>query len=103
MSVNRVAINPAQPLWQPVILLPVHRHQVAVVAGEELISAIPGEHDRNLLPSHAAHIVSGQHGGVTERLFHHLCKIRQGLVKIGIEHQFVVIGTELLRHHARVF
>src|SRR5258707_11521556 len=75
---------------------------VTIIPAKDFIAAITGKCHRDMLASHLRYVVSGQHGGVAERLFQRTCQMLDGLDDLGLQDHLVMIGAELLGDHASV-
>src|ERR1700687_40158 len=75
---------------------------VTIVSGKHLVAAIARKGHSDMLASHLRNVVSGQHGGVAERLFERTGEMLDGLDDVGLKNHFVMIGGEFLGDDTRV-
>jgi len=75
---------------------------VTIVSAKDLVAAIAGKSDRDVLASHLRNVVSGQHGGVAERLFEGTGEMLDGLDDVRLKDHLVMIGTEFIGDDASV-
>ena len=67
---------------------------ITIVSGKDLVAAIAGKSHGDMLASHLRNVVSGQHGGVAERLFERTGEMLDGLDDVGLKDHLVMIGAE---------
>ena len=67
---------------------------IAIVSGKHFVAAIAGKGHGDMLARHLRNVVSGQHGGVAERLFERTGKMLDGLDDVGLKDHLVMIGVE---------
>ena len=75
---------------------------VTIVSAKNLVAAIAGKSDGDMLARHLRNVVSGQHGGVAERLFERTGEMLDGLDDVRLKDHLVMIGAEFVGDDAGV-
>ena len=73
----------------------------AGVPHEQLVSTVAGEGDLDRFPREFRHVVRGERGRVCERFMKMRGELRQDVDRFGLEHELVMVGSELLRDEPR--
>ena len=74
----------------------------ALVAGEELVSAVTGQRDRHPLARRPRHVIGGQGGGIREGLIEMPDEPREIGHGVRLDDEGVMLGAQCLRDGARV-
>jgi hypothetical protein len=77
--------------------------EIRGIAGEQLVAAFAGEHDRHVRRREFGERPGGQHAGIAERLIHHRGEVLDRLLaREWIHHRLVVRGADPPRNGARI-
>ncbi len=97
------AIHAAEALRQAGKHLAPLLDAIAFVSGKELIAAIAGKRNGDVLPGKTRNEICRQHRRVAKRLFQRSRQLLHRPHNVGLKHQFVMFGTKLLGHDAGIF
>ena len=93
---NMITIPASRPPRDPLITSILQMDPITIVAGEGLVSTIPGQSNFHMLPCQTGNEIGRQHGRVAERLLQVPGQHRHGFDEIRLHDQLMVVRTEPL-------
>src|SRR5437660_7481652 len=93
---------PQNPRYQPIGTTPALGH-VARVARKQLVTAVAGKDDRNVVARQFGNHEGGYRGGIGKRLVEMPGQLVNHIADFWCDKEFVMVRAKLLRRHARVF